>query len=628
MTGRARFYDVIEYVDPQTGAFRPVENPVVEVYEAGSVGTTEPLAQTIYAGATGGTTLPNPLTGDSDGTVEFYLPLGQSVKMVISGAGLGTQTVDYVAVDPAPEDVVTSLTVRDTSDWALSVQQLDADGRGFQVLGQADNPILRVGEADGIPFLSLNLVNSTDPVLGTNLLVVAEADENRVMADFGLTLTGTNNQDAGTARFTISTNSAGIKAIRALETHTFQNVGAVGTVGASVQEWGIHNRAYDNPNNHGVYVQSNTFAWYQTVLRAVVTAGGSGYGTPPTVTISAPDQPGGVQATATATVLAGAVTAVTITNGGSGYSTRPTISFSGGGGSGASARAYAGYKNGTAFWAFGEDEFTNFGELWDKDGASMWKVDGAGKTTGGSMAPRSNATYRLGDNGAYWLFAFAITYLAGDGSAASPAIVAGANTGSGFWWNGANPAVSVSGTQRGEWSASGLSLMGSAILQQISTPSAPSSGYTSVYSKTGGGIYSRANGGSEKQHKAGGQFAFASGSTSSPTTTSASYADLAQMAITLTTTGGDLRCKFAGAFAHSDATKSAVVALALDGGTETFAFSIGAPAANKPFMVTTMGRFTGVSAGSHTVKVRWLTDGATLTANGTDRYLEVSEEPQ
>jgi aryl-phospho-beta-D-glucosidase BglC (GH1 family) len=70
-----------------------------------------------------------------------------------------------------------------------------------------------------------------------------------------------------------------------------------------------------------------------------VTAGGTGYTGAPTVTISAPQQAGGVQATATATFSGGAVTAVNITNAGSGYNAVPTVTFSGGAGTGAAATA-------------------------------------------------------------------------------------------------------------------------------------------------------------------------------------------------------------------------------------------------------------------------------------------------
>jgi hypothetical protein len=76
-----------------------------------------------------------------------------------------------------------------------------------------------------------------------------------------------------------------------------------------------------------------------------ISAPGSGYTAAPTLTFSAPNDPNGVQATATVT-LGGTngdeVTAVTITNAGSGYSSVPTITFSGGNGTGAAAVATLG----------------------------------------------------------------------------------------------------------------------------------------------------------------------------------------------------------------------------------------------------------------------------------------------
>jgi hypothetical protein len=89
------------------------------------------------------------------------------------------------------------------------------------------------------------------------------------------------------------------------------------------------------------------FAWsidggltkVSTVPSVDVTAGGTGYTGAPTVVLSPPDLSWGVQATANATVGAGAVTAVTIVDAGSGYLAPPTVSFTGGAGSGAAAVA-------------------------------------------------------------------------------------------------------------------------------------------------------------------------------------------------------------------------------------------------------------------------------------------------
>lgn len=74
-----------------------------------------------------------------------------------------------------------------------------------------------------------------------------------------------------------------------------------------------------------------------TISSITLNAGGAGYVSPPTVAISAPDYPGrgNVQATATATILAGAVTGFTITNAGAGYVAPATATLTGGSGTGA-----------------------------------------------------------------------------------------------------------------------------------------------------------------------------------------------------------------------------------------------------------------------------------------------------
>jgi len=78
---------------------------------------------------------------------------------------------------------------------------------------------------------------------------------------------------------------------------------------------------------------------YREVKTLAVSAGGSGYTGIPTVTISAPSDPNGVTATATATIGGGAVTGFTITNSGSGYTAVPSVTISGGSGSNAAGTA-------------------------------------------------------------------------------------------------------------------------------------------------------------------------------------------------------------------------------------------------------------------------------------------------
>lgn len=64
------------------------------------------------------------------------------------------------------------------------------------------------------------------------------------------------------------------------------------------------------------------------IASVVVVNGGSGYGTTiPTVTISAPTTPGGLTATAVATLTSGAVSSITLTSEGTGYTSDPTVTI-------------------------------------------------------------------------------------------------------------------------------------------------------------------------------------------------------------------------------------------------------------------------------------------------------------
>lgn len=75
------------------------------------------------------------------------------------------------------------------------------------------------------------------------------------------------------------------------------------------------------------------------VTAITIGAGGSGYTSAPTVTLTGG---GGTGATAEATVAGGVVTKITVTNPGSGYTTAPTVALSGGNGTGATATASVG----------------------------------------------------------------------------------------------------------------------------------------------------------------------------------------------------------------------------------------------------------------------------------------------
>jgi hypothetical protein len=71
---------------------------------------------------------------------------------------------------------------------------------------------------------------------------------------------------------------------------------------------------------------------YSTEIQGLnITNGGGGYTSIPTLTISAPDLPDGVQATAEVTLYNGEIVDTTMTNRGSGYTNTPTVDIIGGG---------------------------------------------------------------------------------------------------------------------------------------------------------------------------------------------------------------------------------------------------------------------------------------------------------
>ena len=78
---------------------------------------------------------------------------------------------------------------------------------------------------------------------------------------------------------------------------------------------------------------------YNTVQTITVTDGGSGYSLTPTVVVADPTGPSGETCTAYATLSGDAVSTITIISSGNQYTSAPSVSFTGGGGSGATATA-------------------------------------------------------------------------------------------------------------------------------------------------------------------------------------------------------------------------------------------------------------------------------------------------
>lgn len=121
--GRAYFFDVVR----RSGNGRPVGGVTVDVFNPG---TTTPISETIYAAYTGGVTLTNPFTSNSQGEVEFYLDLPKAVDLRYTKSGLvaETHTVVVHGVPPFEADL-TELETR-LGELAVNVKAYGAVGDG------------------------------------------------------------------------------------------------------------------------------------------------------------------------------------------------------------------------------------------------------------------------------------------------------------------------------------------------------------------------------------------------------------------------------------------------------------------------------------------------------------------
>jgi hypothetical protein len=122
------------------------------------------------------------------------------------------------------------------------------------------------------------------------------------------------------------------------------NVAVAGTfsnTGVNITQWNNERMLILDPDKGYSTWDGNNVVTIGSVGLIGITNGGTGYTSAPSVVISGPDQVGGVQANATAIITANAVTAVTLSNAGTGYTNAAnlTVTFSGGGGTNATAVA-------------------------------------------------------------------------------------------------------------------------------------------------------------------------------------------------------------------------------------------------------------------------------------------------
>jgi len=192
-----------------------------------------------------------------------------------------------------------------------------------------------IENAQPIGYGNIKIIPSNSNVLaGANTVVFAN------------TVTHLSSVNIGLNDYVVAFMQNGSAQFFNITTDTFGNIASPGTFsssGVQITQW----------NNERMLILDPTKGYFNWDGNNVVTIGsvgtigivnqGSGYTEAPTVTISGPDQTGGVQANATSTISTGnVVTSVAVTNAGTGYTNAAnlTVTFTGGGG-GTGANAVA-----------------------------------------------------------------------------------------------------------------------------------------------------------------------------------------------------------------------------------------------------------------------------------------------
>ena len=174
---------------------------------------------------------------------------------------------------------------------------------------------------------------------------------------FANTVVYSDYANIGTTNYYLAfQNTGGLEAVN-LTTNIKSTVAAPGTFsnsGVSASQWNNTLLLIIDP-------VKGYFTWNGTNLVSVgslglltITSGGTLYTATATVSIGAPNQTGGTQATATPIITGGIVTGITITNAGSGYTSPPSITIvaGSGGGSGANLSIAITTTVGTAIASF------------------------------------------------------------------------------------------------------------------------------------------------------------------------------------------------------------------------------------------------------------------------------------
>ena len=163
-----------------------------------------------------------------------------------------------------------------------------------------------------------------------------------------------------------------------LQTKTKGTVATAGKFsgsGINVSQWQNTQALILDPSKGYFYWNGTNVVSVGAVGAIYITNGGTGYTSAPTVTISAPNDSNGIQATATATVTANVVTGISLTNGGSGYTVAPTITFAGVGTNAAAIASVVTFATGTV-----STVITNGGSGYTNAANTVVTISGGGGT--------------------------------------------------------------------------------------------------------------------------------------------------------------------------------------------------------------------------------------------------------
>lgn len=216
---RAEFNDVIFGTNSQV-----LDSATVNIYDTG---TTTKISESIFADATGATTLSNPLTSDSAGRIQFYLDRPQIVDLEVSKSGFTTFTVEDVSVQ-RPGTYAATFTVaandasaasKATADFVCSGSADDVDiqaaigalpsGGGSVILSEGTFTITtKIVLADDVTLAGQGFSTIITQPNSTNLATILDIDgESRVtIRDLKIDANGANQ--GGSSGFCISADGS------------------------------------------------------------------------------------------------------------------------------------------------------------------------------------------------------------------------------------------------------------------------------------------------------------------------------------------------------------------------------------------------------------------------------------